>query len=84
MTDAATQNDAANPSLNILAQYVKDFSFENPGAPRSLQARDKAPAINISVNVNANPLAESDFDVVLSLNAEAKDGDKVLFNAELS
>ena len=84
MTDAATENNAASPSLNILAQYVKDFSFENPGAPRSLQARDKAPAINISVNVNANPLAESDFDVLLSLNAEAKDGDKVLFNAELA
>ena len=84
MTDAVTDNNAASPSLNILAQYVKDFSFENPGAPRSLQARDKAPAINISVNVNANPLAESDFDVILSLNAEAKDGDKVLFNAELA
>ena len=84
MTDAATENNAASPSLTILAQYVKDFSFENPGAPRSLQARDKAPAINISVNVNANPLAESDFDVLLSLNAEAKDGDKVLFNAELA
>ena len=84
MTDAATENNAASPSLNILAQYMKDFSFENPGAPRSLQARDKAPAINISVNVNANPLAETDFDVVLSLNAEAKDGDKILFNAELA
>ena len=84
MTDAVTDNNAASPSLTILAQYVKDFSFENPGAPRSLQARDKAPAINISVNVNANPLAESDFDVLLSLNAEAKDGDKVLFNAELA
>lgn len=84
MTDAATDTNAASPSLNILAQYVKDFSFENPGAPRSLQARDKAPAINISVNVNANPLSETDFDVILSLNAEAKDGDKVLFNAELA
>ena len=84
MTDAVTDNNAASPSLTILAQYVKDFSFENPGAPRSLQARDKAPAINISVNVNANPLAESDFDVLLSLNAEAKDGDKMLFNAELA
>ena len=79
MTDAASQNNAASPSLNILAQYVKDFSFENPGAPRSLQAREGAPAINISVNVNANPLAEADFDVILSLNAEARDGDKVLF-----
>ncbi len=84
MTDAVTDNNAASPSLTVLAQYVKDFSFENPGAPRSLQARDKAPAINISVNVNANPLAESDFDVLLSLNAEAKDGDKILFNAELA
>ena len=84
MTDAATETNGASPSLNILAQYVKDFSFENPGAPRSLQARDKAPAINISVNVNANPLSETDFDVILSLNAEAKDGDKMLFNAELA
>jgi preprotein translocase subunit SecB len=72
-----------SPSLNILAQYIKDFSFENPGAPRSLQARDKAPAININVNVNANPLSDTDFDVVLSLTAEAKDGDKVVFVTEL-
>jgi preprotein translocase subunit SecB len=81
MADESTQS--ANPSINILAQYTKDLSFENPGAPRSLQARDKAPGINISVNVNANPLSETDFDVVLSLNAEAKDGDKVVFAAEL-
>jgi len=80
--DDSTQ-DAASPSLNILAQYIKDLSFENPGAPRSLQARDKAPAININVNVNANPMSDSDFDVVLTLNAEAKDGDKVMFAAEL-
>ena len=83
-TDAATGNsNATSPSLNILAQYVKDLSFENPGAPRSLQARDKAPSININVNVNANPMSDTEFDVVLSLTAEAKDGDKMLFNAEL-
>ena len=85
MADENTNGTAAaQPSINILAQYTKDFSFENPGAPRSLQSRDKAPAININVNVNANPLSESEFDVVLSLNAEAKDGDKMLFNVELS
>jgi preprotein translocase subunit SecB len=79
----ANENETQSPSLTILAQYTKDLSFENPGAPRSLQARDKAPAININVNVNANPLSETDFDVVLTLNAEAKDGDKVVFAAEL-
>jgi preprotein translocase subunit SecB len=78
-----TETQASNPSLSILAQYTKDLSFENPGAPRSLQARDTAPAININVNVNANPLSDSDFDVVLTLNAQAMDGDKVVFAAEL-
>ena len=38
---------------------------------------------NINVNVNANPLSDNDFDVVLTLNAEAKDGDKVVFVTEL-
>lgn len=71
------------PTLNVLAQYVKDFSFENPGAPTSLGNREKAPAISINVNVNANPLSASDFDVVLQLNAQAKDGETVVFNAEL-
>ncbi|MDE1993789.1 MAG: protein-export chaperone SecB [Rhizobiaceae bacterium] len=78
-----TSNGTASPNLSILAQYTKDLSFENPGAPRSLQARENAPDININVNVNANPLSESDFDVVLTLNAEAKDGDRVLFHTEL-
>lgn len=76
--------EARQPSINILAQYTKDFSFENPGAPRSLQSRDKAPNINISVNVNANPLSETDFDVVLTLDASAKEGETIVFHAELS
>jgi hypothetical protein len=69
-TGAAAPADAKGnggaPALNVLAQYVKDLSFENPGAPKSLGPRDKAPAININVNVNANPLSETEFDVVLT------------------
>ncbi len=80
---ANENSTGASPSLNILAQYIKDLSFENPGAPLSLQARDRAPSININVNVNANPLSETDFDVVLTLTAEARDGDKVVFATEL-
>ncbi|WP_099867051.1 protein-export chaperone SecB [Pararhizobium haloflavum] len=71
------------PSLNILAQYMKDLSFENPGAPRAITQRNKSPAININVNVNANPLSETDYDVVLTLNATAKEGETVVFNVEL-
>ena len=74
---------AAKPSLNILAQYIKDLSFESPGAPGSLRGRDKAPAIAINVNVNANPMTEKEFDVNLTLNAKASYEKDVLFNVEL-
>src|SRR4051812_47358978 len=39
----ATQNP---PQLNVLAQYIKDLSFENPNAPRSLQGQQQPPQIN--------------------------------------
>jgi preprotein translocase subunit SecB len=84
-TPAGGNGNAAKTqaSLNVLAQYVKDLSFESPGAPNSLRGRDKAPGINISVNVNANPLSEKEFDVNLSLNAKASVEKDVLFNVEL-
>ena len=88
--NAENGNEATNgngsvqqQTLNILAQYVKDLSFESPGAPLSLRPRDKAPGISINVNVNANPIAENDFDVVLTLTARVGEGKEVLFNAEL-
>lgn len=75
--------NAKQPSLSVLTQYVKDLSFENPGAPKSLVARGTPPSININVNVNANPVAGSDYDVVLTLNAKAEAENSVLFNVEL-
>ena len=34
--------EAAPPQLNVLAQYTKDLSFENPNAPSSLQPQQTA------------------------------------------
>ena len=56
---AAAANGAA-PTLNVLAQYVKDLSFESPGAPASLRGREKAPAISINVNAHANTNTETE------------------------
>ena len=80
---AVSNGDAGKAKLNVLAQYVKDLSFESPGAPASLRGRDKAPGININVNVAANPLSDSEFDVTLTLNAKATFEKDVLFNVEL-
>ena len=70
------------PSLKILGQYLKDFSFENPNAPLSLAPQQKQPDINISVNVNARNLGPSDFEVELHLDAKATSDGKVIFAAD--
>lgn len=75
--------NGVQPTLSVLAQYVKDLSFESPGAPGSLRAQAQAPGININVNVGANPMSETEFDVSLTLNAKAMTGKDVLFNVEL-
>ena len=80
---AAKAGNGAQPSLNVLAQYIKDLSFESPSAPNSLRSRDKAPNIAINVNVNANPMTGTEYDVNLTLNAKATTDDGVLFNVEL-
>jgi preprotein translocase subunit SecB len=71
------------PSLKILGQYLKDFSFENPNAPQSLAPQQQQPDINIAVNVNARNLAPNDFEVELHLDAKASGGGKIIFAAEL-
>jgi preprotein translocase subunit SecB len=80
---AAPPVAGAQPSLKILGQYTKDFSFENPNAPQSLAPQEKQPDINIAVNVNAKNLAPNDFEVELHLDAKATGDGKVLFAAEL-
>lgn len=71
------------PQLNVLTQYIKDFSFENPNAPNSLTPSQQQPAINIQINVNARPLAAPDFEVELKLEGKAETNGTILFVFDL-
>lgn len=86
MADAPNGNQTqAMPQLNVLVQYIKDFSFENPNAPRSLAAmspQQQQPAINIQVNVSAKPISDTDFEVELTLEGRAGERPNILFNFE--
>jgi preprotein translocase subunit SecB len=71
------------PQAGILAQYVKDLSFENPNAPASLQMQGQ-PKIEINVNVNARAGAQSTYEVELKIEATARgDEDRLAFQVEL-
>lgn len=78
-------NNGPGPSaqLNVLAQYIKDLSFENPHAPQSLAPQETAPNINIQVNVNARQLNDNDFEVGLQIEGSAGEDANVLFQFEL-
>ncbi len=75
--------EQSNPTLNVLAQYVKDLSFENPQAPRSLVPQEKNPQINIQVNVNAKALSDTDVEVELKIEGQAGESANVLFNFDV-
>jgi len=82
-TNGGTPNAAKPPSLNVLAQYVKDLSFENPHAPRSLLPQEEAPSINLQVNVGAKGMSDTDVEVELKIEGEAGQGEGMLFKFEL-
>jgi len=81
--NGAPPEAAAPPQLNVLAQYTKDLSFENPNAPGSLAPQPQPPQINIQINVGANAVGENDFEVTLTVEGKAENAGKLVFSFEL-
>jgi preprotein translocase subunit SecB len=83
----STTNGGPNPEklpqFNVLTQYIKDFSFENPNAPRSLTPQQQPPTVNIQINVNVKNLAETDYEVELKIEGKADSSGSVLFGFDL-
>jgi len=76
-------SEATPPQLSVLAQYIKDFSFENPNAPQSLMPGQQ-PQIGIQINVDARPLADNDVEVALRLEGKAEHEGNLMFAFELT
>jgi preprotein translocase subunit SecB len=79
--NASNGADVKAPRFSVVAQYVKDLSFENPNAPRSFGPQNSN--INLQVNVSGKQLAPTDYEVVLNLEGGAGEGDAVIFKFEL-
>ena len=77
-TDAAAAPEGIR--MQVLGQYVKDLSFENPGAPLSMNVR---PAIDLGVDLQAKRLDQERYEVEIKLRVSAKAEDKTLFLLEL-
>jgi preprotein translocase subunit SecB len=80
---AASARAATQSQLTVLAQYIKDLSFENPGAPQSLQGPGQNPQLKVGVNVHAQARADEAYEVSLNLEVHAKSDSGVIYNVEL-
>lgn len=84
MSDTQT-TDSTQPPLVVNGQYVKDLSFEVPGAPAIFaEMQGQNPNIPIHVDINAQQLHENTYEVALHLKIEARLADnKPVFIVEL-
>src|ERR1700730_7221414 len=82
--NGAPTEAAPPPQLNVLAQYTKDLSFENPNAPSSLAPQPQPPQINIQINVGANNISENEYEVTLSVEGKAENAGKLMFSFDLA
>jgi len=80
---AAADIDAmGGPGIRVLAQFIRDMSFENPRAPESLRGAAQ-PQIDLGVEMNARSREDGFFEVDLKLSAKANRDDGPIFVVEL-
>lgn len=78
---SAEQNQA--PGIRILAQFIRDLSFENPHAPDSLNLGSIAPQMDVGVEMNGRTRPDGLFEVDLKLTASAQRDGSAVFHCEL-
>ena len=78
----ATPETPAGPSFSVEKIYVKDVSFEVPGAPLVF-AEQAQPQLQLNLNQRVQRLGDNAFEVVLGVTLTCKANDKPLYLAEV-
>lgn len=75
--------DNSVKSISVEGQYIKDLSFENPGAPGSFQNLSQQ-KVDLNVDIKVAKLAENSYEVTLVIQVNSKSGEDTIFIVELS
>ena len=84
-TNAAPQTQG--PSIQIMSQYIKDLSVENPNSPASLITGWGQPETNVQINIRTQQIKDDVYESALMFRIEARcpqQDNKVAFIVELS
>lgn len=82
-TAAAAPAPQAQAQVQLVGQYIKDLSFENPNVEKIAELKDQSPDLRFEVNVNAKRVGQDLYESAIHFrgNASAKVG--VIYDLEL-
>jgi preprotein translocase subunit SecB len=80
--DQAVSEGGILPQVGVIAQYVKDLSFENPNAPAVYQWQGQ-PQMDVQFNIGSQPVGPDVHEVVLKIDIAAKAAEGTAFQMEL-
>jgi preprotein translocase subunit SecB len=67
----------------VIAQFIKDLSFENPGIGKLIEGPTDTPNIKIEINVGAKKLKPELFESAIEFKAVATSKDGTIYDLEL-
>jgi preprotein translocase subunit SecB len=76
--ETMTNGEDHLPQVALIAQYVKDLSFENPNAPAIYQAPEQ-PKIDVQFNIGSQQAGEDVYEVALKVEITATQGDQTAY-----
>lgn len=81
----SSSQQPAQPSIQIVTQYIKDSSFENPHAPESLISGWAQPETGVQISLSRQQVRDNLFESMLHLRVEArnKQDNRVCFIVDL-
>ncbi|MEH6649556.1 MAG: protein-export chaperone SecB [Motiliproteus sp.] len=80
--EAAQATETAQPQFGIQRVYLKDVSFEAPGAPQVFSKQWK-PDVNLELNTRTRALDNDLYEVVLTVTVTAKNDGETAFLIEV-
>ena len=69
--------------FNVLAQFIKDLSFESPNTPESLRGPGEEPNLQVNVTVGADKVEDGVYEVVINFDADASNKAGAIYKLEL-
>lgn len=82
--EAGTSGKQVTVEAQIVGQFIKDLSFENPSVDKRLDTSGDPPNIKLEINVTAKKLKQDDlFESVIDFKAVAANKEGTIYDLEV-